>query len=249
MNYQLSYMNDAFFKYCLGKENSESRILREFLLSHVVKEDYSHLKVMNPELIPEMIYQKNMILDILLKNDNMTIGIDMQATPLSKHLYKRFQQYLSRLCSEQVVIGDRYEDIQPTVMILFAKDYNKETPSLIIEKNMMDMEYLIPLPNSIQKFIIIQLPYIETIAREKEKLSEFEAWIYLIYKNTLDGIEYEEKKGVITIMKEKKEKYVKEEPSLYNAAMDRWYFTINWDKALEEAVEEAVEQSKEKAIK
>ena len=43
-----------------------------------------------------MIQQKNLILDILLENDDIKIGIDMQSTRL---LYKRFQQYLARLCS------------------------------------------------------------------------------------------------------------------------------------------------------
>ncbi|MEG0367999.1 MAG: hypothetical protein RR585_14250, partial [Coprobacillus sp.] len=73
----------------------------------------------------------------------------------------------------------------------FIKDMNMDTPSLIVEMTMLNKKYYVPLPYPLQKLIIIQLPYIEVIASEKERLSEFETMIYMIYKNSLKGIEYD----------------------------------------------------------
>ncbi|MEG0368000.1 MAG: PD-(D/E)XK nuclease family transposase, partial [Coprobacillus sp.] len=114
---QLTFLSDALFKYSFGKNNHQSHLLRQFLLEQVLNENYPHIQVMNPELIPEMIQQKNMILDILLENNDIRIGIDMQATAFNIHLYKRFQQYLSRLCSDQLIAGNDYASIKPAIMI------------------------------------------------------------------------------------------------------------------------------------
>lgn len=234
---QLTFLSDVLFKYSFGKNNHQSHLLREFLLKEVLNETYSNIQVMNPELIPEMIIQKNIILDILLENSDIRIGIDMQATSFNIHLYKRFQQYLSRLCSDQLSVGNDYASIKLAIMILFIKDVNMDTPSLIVEMTMLNKQYNVPLPYPLQKLIIIQLPYIEVIAKQKEKLSEFEAMIYMIYKDSLSGIEYDKQNGVIEIMKEKRRKFMT--TGMYNSALQRQYFTIDYDLMLKETREES----------
>lgn len=234
---QLTFLSDALFKYSFGKNNHQSYLLRQFLLQEIVNESYLDIQVMNPELIPETILQKNVILDILLENKDIRIGIDMQATSFNIHLYKRFQQYLSRLCSDQLTVGSDYACIKPAIMILFIKDLNMDTPSLIVEMTMLNKEYNVPLPYPLQKLIIVQLPYIEIIAKQKKKLSEFEAMIYMIYKDTLDGIEYDKSIGVIKIMKEKRERFMA--TGMYDSALQRQYFTIDYDLMLKETKEES----------
>lgn len=234
---QLTFLSDALFKYSFGKNNHQSYLLRQFLLKEIVNESYLDIQVMNPELIPETILQKNVILDILLENKDIRIGIDMQATSFNIHLYKRFQQYLSRLCSDQLAVGSDYDSIKPAIMILFIKDLNMDTPSLIVEMTMLNKEYNVPLPYPLQKLIIVQLSYIEIIAKQKTKLSEFGAMIHMIYKDTLDGIEYDKQAGVIKIMKEKRKRFMA--TGMYDSALQRQYFTIDYDLMLKETKEES----------
>lgn len=244
---QLTYLSDALFKFSFGKNNMISNILRGFLLKEVMGFESSDMRVINPELIPEMIKQKNVILDTLLENDDIRIGIDMQATSFNIHLYKRFQQYLARLCSEQLSVGEDYASIKPATMILFIKDMDKSIPSLVVEMKMINEEYNIPLPYPLQKLIIIQMPYILSIVKRKEVLTEFEAMIYLMLKGHIEGIKYEETKGIIKLMKEKRKEFMT--TGLYGAALEREYFTINYDLMLKETKEESVKQGIEQGIK
>lgn len=243
---ELTYLSDALFKYSFGKNNIVSNTLRSFLLKEVMGFEPLDMSVINPELIPEMIKQKNVILDTLLENDNLRIGIDMQATSFNIHLYKRFQQYLARLCSEQLLVGNDYASIKPAVMILFIKDMDKSIPTLVVEMKMINEEYNIPLPYPLQKLIIIQMPYIFDIVKRKDVLTEFEAMIYLMIKGNLEGIKYEENEGIINYMKERRRSFMT--TGLYGAALEREYFTIDYDLMLKETKEESVKQGIEEGL-
>ena len=248
MNTNIGFMNDVLFKYCIGKDNASSQALRNFIIRNVLHREDNDLRVLNPELIPEMLKQKNVILDILLEGDTIKVGIDMQATSMNVYLYKRFQQYLARLCSDQLSAGEKYNEIKPSCMIVFVKDRQEGTSSLIIEYVMSDEADHVEISYALQRLYFIQLPYIEEIVKKKEVLSEFEALIYLIYRNEIEGIKYEEEEGIIKMMKEKKEHFVKEEPALYSEAQQRTYFTIDYDQMLKEAKKEYQERGLEQGL-
>ena len=103
----------------------------------------------------------------------------------------------------------------------------------------------------LQTTIYVYLPYINVIASEKAVLSEFEALLYLMENGNLDGIEYEEKEGMIEMMKKKYEKFtgdeklIKEVDARYQVQYDfqEWH-----DYDVEYAKNEGIEQGHEQGL-
>ncbi|MCR1888228.1 PD-(D/E)XK nuclease family transposase [Longibaculum muris] len=204
------YVSDVFFKLTFGQNTSESKRLREFLLKNIIPLVPIHdLSVANPELTPQMIRMKNNILDIHMQNNQYEIDMEMQNSKMSVFLNRRFIHYSCRLIDYQLEAGDTSGKLKELIQIVFIRDIDKRCPRLMDDfyaKNTYNISQL----GYLQTTIYVYLPYVNKIASEKECLSEFEALIYLMENGNVEGIKYEEKEGMIKMMKKKYNKFIKD---------------------------------------
>ena len=117
------FKNDLVFKYLL----SNMKDVQCYYLLKLIIEEIAHIKtqeitVLNSELNPSHISDKDMILDVQVKTeDGELIDIEMQNTKFSREIYHRFQAYESRMLDHQVNRGDKKysENLHKVVTILF----------------------------------------------------------------------------------------------------------------------------------
>ena len=203
------YVSDVFFKLVFGQNDIDSRSLRSFLLRNIIPDvPISDLSVSNPELTPAMIRMKNNILDIHMQNNLYELDMEMQNSKMTIYLNRRFIHYSCRLIDYQLDAGDTSGKLKELIQIIFIRDTNERCPKLMDDFYAKNQENLSQL-GYLQTTIYVYLPYINEIAKTKEKLNEFEALLYLIENGNLENIKYEEKEGVITKMKKKYEKFMK----------------------------------------
>ena len=126
---------------------------------------------------------------------------------MSVFLNRRFIHYSCRLIDYQLEAGDTSGKLKELIQIVFIRDIDKRCPRLMDDfyaKNTYNISQL----GYLQTTIYVYLPYVNKIASEKECLSEFEALIYLMENGNVEGIKYEEKEGMIKMMKKKYNKFI-----------------------------------------
>ena len=236
----LTFMSDILFKFLLTcLKPRDARKILNFITRHILGFIDSGLVVQNPNMNPQYFRQKNITVDTFFASARHQIIIEMQATTMCKRLWNRFIQYLSIVSSRVIHVGEDYENIKPTYMILFTKYYDKRHPQLIVEKTWSDKKYKTLVNQSCQKIYLIQIPYIKEIVKKRKKLTDFEAFIYYLYYDNLKGIEYDDKEGILKLMQEVKNRFMKEEKEMYEEALERLAMTIDYDKLLKANVEDA----------
>ena len=242
----LTYMNDILFKYLLTqlKARDSKRVLN-FITKNVLKFVDKDLVAQNPNMNPQHFKQKNITVDTLFKSAKHMVIIEMQATKMCQRLWNRFILYLSLIASTLINRGQDYDQAIPTYMILFAKEYDKRHPSLIVKKTWMDQKYKSTVNQNCQTIYLVQIPYIKEIVKKRKKLTDFEAFVYYLYYNNLDDIECDDKDGILELMQREKEIFMREEKEMYEAALDRLNLTIDYDELLKENTKE--ERAKAKA--
>ena len=98
MNKNVDFKNDFAFRYIFGSDSNDSIYLLTVLIEGALDIKVKHLQLLNPELIPSQMNDKDMILDIkVLTNHNENIYIEMQNACFHGTLKKRFQVYGSLL--------------------------------------------------------------------------------------------------------------------------------------------------------
>lgn len=245
----LSYMSDILFKYLLTRLNPlKSRKVLNFITLNVLGFIDPNLTLTSPELSPINYKQKGAIVDTRFISSKLSLIIEMQATTMTKRLWNRFILYVSIVSSELIHSGQDYNNAQPTCMILFAKYYDKKSKSLVLEKSWADLKSGKKVNQSCQKIYVVQIPYIKEIIKERTKLTDFEAFVYYLYFNHLEGIEFEDKDGILKMMQEEKEKFMREEKDMYNDALERLQFTFDYDGLAEESKKEGIEEGREEGI-
>ena len=193
------FKNDLVFKY---------------LLSNMKDEQCKKINVLNSELNPHHISDKDMILDIqVITEDGELVDIEMQNSIFSKELYHRLQAYEARMIDHQVNRGDeRYSDhLHKVNLITFINDIDKDN-LVLIDSYVPRNEY-----GNVRKFNLatsyfVQLPFIKVIEKEKrlENFSRLEILIYILYHGlTHDIISLDNE--VVTIMKDKMEQFNEDE--------------------------------------
>ena len=207
----IDYSNDVFFKYLLRDVSDDDSLflLRMFIertLGIVCKDIF----VLNPELIPDKINDKNLILDILVKtDDDRLVDIEMQTSSFSHILSNRLQLYGARMLSSQAKKGELYHQLNPVYQIIFLNDTNKSTHQLIdvyTSKNQTGIEERYNLITR----VYVNMSYINHLIKERKELNDIETATY-IFKNGIrcDKISVDEK--VMMIMKKKHEKFSEDE--------------------------------------
>lgn len=79
MKNDISYKNDVFFKYCMAGDDEKSIFIRHSILEFILGFHIEKTTVLNPELLPDSVVEKKVILDILLKDEKgQFFNIEMQ---------------------------------------------------------------------------------------------------------------------------------------------------------------------------
>ena len=209
------FKNDLVFKYLLSNMKDEQcRRLLKLIIEDVMDIKCKKINVLNSELNPHHISDKDMILDIqVITEDGELVDIEMQNSIFSKELYHRLQAYEARMIDHQVNRGDeRYSDhLHKVNLITFINDIDKDN-LVLIDSYVPRNEY-----GNVRKFNLatsyfVQLPFIKVIEKEKrlENFSRLEILIYILYHGlTHDIISLDNE--VVTIMKDKMEQFNEDE--------------------------------------
>ena len=209
------FKNDLVFKYLL----SNMKDVQCYYLLKLIIEEIAHIKtqeitVLNSELNPSHISDKDMILDVQVKTeDGELIDIEMQNTKFSREIYHRFQAYESRMLDHQVNRGDKKysENLHKVVTILFIDDIDKDNLELIDAYMPRNRHGYVRRFNLIESYFV-QLPFIKVIEKERgiKSFSKSEILIYILYQGLTHDIMTLDNE-VVTIMKDKLEQFNEDE--------------------------------------
>ena len=241
------FKNDLVFKYLL----SNMKDVQCYYLLKLIIEEIAHIKtqeitVLNSELNPSHISDKDMILDVQVKTeDGELIDIEMQNTKFSREIYHRFQAYESRMLDHQVNRGDKKysENLHKVVTILFIDDIDKDNLELIDAYMPRNRHGYVRRFNLIESYFV-QLPFIKVIEKERgiKSFSKSEILIYILYQGlTHDIISLDNE--VVTIMKDKLEQF-NEDEGLVLAAEKRQLVKIQHYQEEQRIRKESLEEGK-----
>lgn len=194
----ITYRSDSFFKYAFGRNTSDSIILRKFILEYILCRSVQDVRVDNPDLILEDICNKEVILDVYM-NNQIRADIEMQNSKLNAYLRMRFQYYLSRIVSDQIKTSEDYIKLKESFQIVFINDILAESPRLINSFLMFNEKSQLVLKDNVYNQIYIHIPYILQVYKMKGCLDEFEAMVYLMSQQTLEGVQYTDRNGIIEL--------------------------------------------------
>lgn len=87
----------------------------------------------NPDLTPDHVQDKDMILDIKAEDERgIQYDIEMQNSGLSQNLHQRFQIYGAKMLASQQRPGEDYvENVREAIQIIFVDDVDKDNMKLI----------------------------------------------------------------------------------------------------------------------
>lgn len=247
-NYNLSLTSDVFVKFSLGGNDEDSKYLRKGIINELTGISYHFDTVLNPELNPATFLEKNMILDIHLKDDqHRDYNIEMQVSSLTRSHYMRFQIYLSRTLARQLQPGESYGNAKGVYQIVFLTKMPKGKKCLY-ETYTLKNEAGEESPYSLIHIIFVYLPYIHEIVKYKklEELSIVEKFAYILETNlNHDILKVEDR--VVKIMAKKKQIFLSND-ELSEIAYRRQLFQKANEQDLEDAKEQGIEIGKEQGI-
>ena len=239
------FKNDLVFKYLL----SNMKDVQCYYLLKLIIEEIAHIKtqeitVLNSELNPNHISDKDMILDVQVKTeDGELIDIEMQNTKFSREIYHRFQAYESRMLDHQVNRGDKKysENLHKVVTILFIDDIDKDNLELIDAYMPRNRHGYVRKFNLIESYFV-QLPFIKVIEKERGIKSFSKSEILILYHGLTHDIMTLDNE-VVTIMKDKLEQF-NEDEGLVLAAEKRQLVKIQHYQEEQRIRKESLEEGK-----
>lgn len=222
----ISYTNDVFFKYALGSADVLSMELRKRVLETILDIPCTDIKVLNPEIVPEILAGKRIHLDLLLHNaiTGEKIAIEMQASDYTSYQSKRFQFYGSRLLVKGLKEAQYYNSLHHIYQIIFIKGKNPYNNSLINCFKMCNQDGHEEPYNLITR-IYVHISVINDIVLHKglSSLNDFEMFCYLLENNNENDI-LELKEGMARILMEKHKEF--------NEDNELW----SWAQAIEDGI-------------
>ena len=209
------FKNDLVFKFMLSDLNdSRCYYLLKIIIEGITGIQCQELFVLNSEVNPEHLSDKDMVLDVRVKTDEeKLIDIEMQNSSLTKEVHYRFQIYGARMMDHQVNRGDILysENVHEVYTILFVNDIDRD--NLLLIDTYMPRNQL----NHVRKYNLlthhnVYLPFIDAVVREKglKNLSRIEQAIYTLYHGITDDI-MSLNSEVVIMMKEKMDQFNEDE--------------------------------------
>ena len=218
------YKNDVYFKYLLANDQDPQCLyMLKVIIESLMDIKCQDIKVLNPNINPQNVKDKDMVLDVRVKTETGEIfDIEMQNSKFSTYNRNRFQSYGASNIVVQTQRGDeRYGNIHQSHQFIFINDVDKDNLKLIDTYKSRNEEGKVEKNNLISR-TYIQIPMIDVIVKQKgiEGLTALEAVIY-VFKNGMDSdIMRLKNQEVIKIMKEKMDKF-NEDVELRLAAYNR----------------------------
>lgn len=209
------FKNDLVFKFMLSDLNdSRCYYLLKIIIEGITGIQCQELFVLNSEVNPEHLSDKDMVLDVRVKTDEgKLIDIEMQNSSLTKEVHYRFQIYGARMMDHQVNRGDILysENVHEVYTILFVNDIDRD--NLLLIDTYMPRNQL----NHVRKYNLlthhnVYLPFIDAVVREKglKNLNALELAIYTLYHGITDDI-IALNSEVVIMMKEKMDQFNEDE--------------------------------------
>ncbi|MFR8649741.1 MAG: PD-(D/E)XK nuclease family transposase [Faecalibacillus sp.] len=209
------FKNDLVFKFMLSDLNdSRCYYLLKLIIEGITGIQCQELFVLNSEVNPEHLSDKDMVLDVRVKTDEeKLIDIEMQNSSLTKEVHYRFQIYGARMMDHQVNRGDILysENVHEVYTILFVNDIDRD--NLLLIDTYMPRNQL----NHVRKYNLlthhnVYLPFIDAVVREKglKNLNALELAIYTLYHGITDDI-ISLNSEVVIMMKEKMDQFNEDE--------------------------------------
>ena len=209
------FKNDLVFKFMLSDLNdSRCYYLLKIIIEGITGIQCQELFVLNSEVNPEHLSDKDMVLDVRVKTDEgKLIDIEMQNSALTKEVHYRFQIYGARMMDHQVNRGDLLysENVHEVYTILFVNDIDRD--NLLLIDTYMPRNQL----NHVRKYNLlthhnVYLPFIDAVVREKglKNLNALELAIYTLYHGITDDI-MALNSEVVIMMKEKMDQFNEDE--------------------------------------
>ena len=207
------FKNDLVFKFMLSDLNdSRCYYLLKTIIEGITGIQCQELFVLNSEVNPEHLSDKDMVLDVRVKTDEgKLIDIEMQNSALTKEVHYRFQIYGARML--EVNRGDILysENVHEVYTILFVNDIDRD--NLLLIDTYMPRNQL----NHVRKYNLlthhnVYLPFIDAVVREKglKNLNALELAIYTLYHGITDDI-IALNSEVVIMMKEKIDQFNEDE--------------------------------------
>ena len=209
------FKNDLVFKFMLSDLNdSRCYYLLKLIIEGITGIQCQELFVLNSEVNPEHLSDKDMVLDVRVKTDEeKLIDIEMQNSSLTKEVHYRFQIYGARMMDHQVNRGDILysENVHEVYTILFVNDIDRD--NLLLIDTYMPRNQL----NHVRKYNLlthhnVYLPFIDAVVRKKglKNLNALELAIYTLYHGITDDI-MSLNSEVVIMMKEKMDQFNEDE--------------------------------------
>ena len=249
------FKNDLVFKFMLSDLNdSRCYYLLKVIIEGITGIQCQELFVLNSEVNPEHLSDKDMVLDVRVKTDEgKLIDIEMQNSALTNEVHYRFQIYGARMMDHQVNRGDLLysENVHEVYTILFVNDIDRD--NLLLIDTYMPRNQL----GHIRKYNLlthhnVYLPFIDAVVREKglKNLNALELAIYTLYHGITDDI-MALNSEVVIMMKEKMDQF-NEDEELVLAASKRQLVKIQHhqekirirQEGKEEGLKEGLEKGK-----
>ena len=206
------FKKDSLFKYTTDapEENEDSHYLLEGIVEGAVGEIPEQIVEMDTELSPEDKADKTMRTDRLYDLGELGIlNLEMQNSEYSKNNNVRFQKYHSKLAAidnhrGDKNYGDKARKIHQVIMINAVK---KEWQQLV-KRFTLRSEEGDEFPDNLMYIYIVQIPYINEIAKEKplEEFDRLEMYTYVLANGEEDDI-MEINHRVVEIMERKRNEY------------------------------------------
>ena len=247
------FKNDLVFKFMLSDLNdSRCYYLLKIIIEGITGIQCQELFVLNSEVNPEHLSDKDMVLDVRVKTDEgKLIDIEMQNSALAKEVHYRFQIYGARML--EVNRGDLLysENVHEVYTILFVNDIDRD--NLLLIDTYMPCNQL----NHVRKYNLlthhnVYLPFIDAVVREKglKNLNALELAIYTLYHGITDDI-MALNSEVVIMMKEKMDQF-NENEELVLAASKRQLVKIQHHqekiRIRQEGKEEGLKEGLEKGL-
>ena len=192
--------------------DSRCYYLLKIIIEGITGIQCQELFVLNSEVNPEHLSDKDMVLDVRVKTDEgKLIDIEMQNSALAKEVHYRFQIYGARML--EVNRGDLLysENVHEVYTILFVNDIDRD--NLLLIDTYMPRNQL----NHVRKYNLlthhnVYLPFIDAVVREKglKNLNALELAIYTLYHGITDDI-IALNSEVVIMMKEKMDQFNEDE--------------------------------------
>ena len=174
---------DSTFKTLFTHDSRGSRIALKSLVSAIIGKEPVSVEVINNELPKEVLYAKEIRLDLQCKmEDGSRIDIEIQTCPDGDNLRKRSLYYGSRMLSSMGNSGQHYFELPKVYQVMFTNfTLFKESQDYMQQFSMKSGD--IELCDTLQ-VIFIQMPLMKEETIEEKNLNEIEKWVIFLRDST-----------------------------------------------------------------